>query len=106
MPSNRARIDIDLVQPTQYNIWPNKKGKKLCPKPWPLPKFERMSARNLILSDSAPKNKLVYQNTMVFGLHQKLHIHEYGVECSSIDWLDLIDNSWTRIDALRDSVEP
>jgi len=39
---------------------------------------ERMSARNLILSDSAPKNKLIYQNTMVFGLHQKLHIPEYG----------------------------
>ena len=39
---------------------------------------ERMNARDLILSDSAPKNKLIYQNTMVFGLHQKLHIPKYG----------------------------
>ena len=63
-----------------------------------------MSAGNLILSDSAPKNKLIYQNTMVFGLYQKLHIFlSTGVECNSIDWLDLIDNSWTRIDMLRDS---
>ena len=30
---------------------------------------EMMNARDLILSDSAPKNKLIYQNTMVFGLH-------------------------------------
>ena len=25
-----------------------------------------------------------------------------GVKCTSIDWLDLIDNSWARIDVLRD----
>ena len=30
---------------------------------------ERMNARDLILSDSAPKNKLIYQNTIMFGLH-------------------------------------
>jgi hypothetical protein len=29
MPSNCARIDIDLVQPTQYNISPDRKAKKL-----------------------------------------------------------------------------
>ena len=39
---------------------------------------ERISVRNLILSDSAAKNKLIYQNTIVFGLHQKLHVPEYG----------------------------
>ena len=40
MPSNRSKIDIDLVQPTQYNVRPNWIAKKPCPKPWPLPKFE------------------------------------------------------------------
>ena len=33
MPSNRARIDTDLVQPTQYNVWPDRKARKPCPKP-------------------------------------------------------------------------
>ena len=28
--------------------------------------IERVSAGNLILSDSTPKNKLIYQNTTVF----------------------------------------
>ena len=74
MPSNRARISA-----------------------------ERIGARNLILNDSAPKNKLIYQNIMVFSFHQKLHIPEYGCLCTSIDWLDLIDKSWTRIDVLRDT---
>jgi hypothetical protein len=40
--------------------------------------IERVSARNLILSDSTPKNKLIYQNTTVFSVHQKLHILKYG----------------------------
>ena len=40
MPSNRARIDADLVEPTQYNVRPNQTAKKPCPKPWPLPKFK------------------------------------------------------------------
>ena len=40
MPSNRTRIDADLVQKTQYNVPPNRIAKKPCPKPWPLPKFE------------------------------------------------------------------
>ena len=40
MPSNRARIDIDLVQPTQYHVLPYWCAKKQYPKPWPLPKFE------------------------------------------------------------------
>ena len=40
MPSNRARIDADLVQKTQYKVPPNKTAKKPPPKPWPLPEFE------------------------------------------------------------------
>ena len=40
MPSNRARIDIDLVQPTQYHVPPYRCAKKQYPKPWPLPKFK------------------------------------------------------------------
>src|ERR1700722_3708599 len=40
MPSNRTRIDADLVQKTQYNVLPNRIAKKPCPKPRPLPKFE------------------------------------------------------------------
>jgi len=40
MPSNRSKINIDLVQPTQYNVRPNQSAKKPCPKPWPLPKFK------------------------------------------------------------------
>ena len=40
MPSNRARIDADLVQKTQYNVPPNKTAKIPPPKPWPLPNFE------------------------------------------------------------------
>jgi hypothetical protein len=40
MPSNRAKIDADLVPKTQYNVPPNKTAKKPPPKPWPLPKFK------------------------------------------------------------------
>ena len=40
MPSNRTRINADLVQKTQYNVPPNRIAKKPCPKPWPLPKSE------------------------------------------------------------------
>jgi hypothetical protein len=32
MPSNRAKIDKGLIQPTQYNIQPDRKAKKPCPK--------------------------------------------------------------------------
>ena len=49
---------------------------------------ERISAGSLILSDSTLKNKIIYLNTR--GLA--------SIKCTSIDWLDLIDNSWTRID--------
>ena len=28
MPSNRAKIDADLVEPTQYNVRPNQTAKK------------------------------------------------------------------------------
>ena len=46
MPSNRARIDIDLVQKTQYNVPLNKTAKTAPPKPWPLPKFEPLHIDN------------------------------------------------------------
>ena len=39
MPSNRTFNDIDLVQPTQYNVRLNRVAKKLSPEPWPLPDF-------------------------------------------------------------------
>ncbi|OCL00074.1 uncharacterized protein K441DRAFT_652445 [Cenococcum geophilum 1.58] len=39
MPSNHARIDVDLVQKTQYKIPPNKTAKKTPQKPWPLPEL-------------------------------------------------------------------
>ena len=40
MPSNRARINIDLIKPTYYNVRPNQTAKKPRPKPQPLPKFK------------------------------------------------------------------
>ena len=46
MPSNRARIDADLVEPTQYNVRPNQTAKKPRPKPWPLPKFKPLHINN------------------------------------------------------------
>ena len=36
MLSNRTSNDIDIVQPTQYNVRPNWVAKNLPPKPWPL----------------------------------------------------------------------
>lgn len=35
--------DIDLVQPTQYNVSKNKPAKKPPLKPWDLPKFEPLA---------------------------------------------------------------
>ena len=46
MPSNRARIDADLVKPTQYNIRPDRKAKDPPPKPWPLPEFKPLHINN------------------------------------------------------------
>ena len=46
MPRNRARIDADLVQKTQYNVPPNKTAKTPPPKPWPLPHFEPLYIDN------------------------------------------------------------
>ena len=46
MSFNRARINIDLVQPTKYNILPNRTAKKPPPKPWPLPKFKPLHINN------------------------------------------------------------
>ena len=40
MPSKRTSNDIDLVQPTQYNVQPNRIAKEPPPEPWPLPDFE------------------------------------------------------------------
>jgi len=40
MPSKRTSNDIDLVQPTQYNVRPNRIAKEPPPEPWPLPDFE------------------------------------------------------------------
>jgi hypothetical protein len=39
MPSNRTSNDIDLVQPTQYNVRPNWVAKNPPLEPWPLPDF-------------------------------------------------------------------
>ena len=47
MPRNRARIDADLVQKTQYNVPLNKTAKTPPPKPWPLPHFEPLYIDNL-----------------------------------------------------------
>jgi hypothetical protein len=39
MPSKRTSNDIDLVEPTQYRVNPNRKAKEPPPRPWPLPAF-------------------------------------------------------------------
>jgi len=39
MPSKRTSNDIDLVEPTQYRVNPNRKAKEPPPEPWPLPAF-------------------------------------------------------------------
>jgi hypothetical protein len=54
-----------------------------------------MSTINLILSDLTPKIGRVYQITIKLFLSA-------GVKFSTIDWLVLIDNRWTKIDGLRD----
>ena len=48
MPRNRARIDADLVQKTQYNVLLNKMAKTPPPppKPWLLPHFEPLHIDN------------------------------------------------------------
>ena len=46
MPSNRARINADLVPKTQYNVPPNKTAKKPLFKPQPLPKFKPLYINN------------------------------------------------------------
>jgi hypothetical protein len=38
MPSKRTSNDVDLVEPTQYNVESNRIAKE-TPKPWPLPNF-------------------------------------------------------------------
>jgi hypothetical protein len=47
MPSNRTSNDIDLVQPTQYNVLPNRVAKKPPPEPWELPDFDDYGTPNL-----------------------------------------------------------
>ena len=39
MPSNCTFNNIDLIQPTCYNVQPNWIAKKSPPEPWPLPDF-------------------------------------------------------------------
>jgi hypothetical protein len=39
MPSKCTSNDLDLVEPTQYNVQPNHIAKTRLPKPWPLPDF-------------------------------------------------------------------
>ena len=39
MPSNLTSNDIDIIQPTQYNVQPNRVAKNLPPEPWPLLDF-------------------------------------------------------------------
>ena len=40
MLSNRAFLDPNIVQPTQYVVPPTRAVKELPPEPWQLPKFE------------------------------------------------------------------
>ena len=49
MPSNRASYDIDLVQPTQYNIPLNWVAKNLPPEPLELLDFKPLYINNLII---------------------------------------------------------
>ena len=37
MPSKRTSNDIDLIEPTQYLVDPNRKVEEPPPQPWPLP---------------------------------------------------------------------
>ena len=60
------------------------------------------STGNFILSDLAPKNKPIYQILWCLASIKSFIFLSTGVKCSSIDWLDLIGNSWARIDVLRD----
>ena len=46
MPSNRTSNDIDLVQPTQYKVPPNRVAKKPPPEPWELPDFKPLYINN------------------------------------------------------------
>ena len=40
MPSNRAFLDPDIVQPTKYVVPPTYVAKELPLEPWQLPKFK------------------------------------------------------------------
>ena len=43
MPSNRAFLDLGIVQPTKYVVPPTRVAKELPPEPWQLPKFSSLS---------------------------------------------------------------
>jgi hypothetical protein len=45
MPSNRTSNDIDLVQPTQYDVQPNQAAKNPPPEPRSLPDFTPFQVR-------------------------------------------------------------
>ena len=70
MPSNRARIDIDLVQKTQYNVPLNKTAKTAPLKPQPLPKFKPFYIDNWdhYSSPNLPLNVDIYNSFRLFSL--------------------------------------
>ena len=63
----------------------------------------RMSAGYLILSDSTPKIKLVFQNIVAFDYIKRVEFLSTGIEFGLYYWLILIDNLRTLITVLRDS---
>ena len=58
----------------------------------------RISAINLISSDLTPKIGRIYQITIKLFL-------SVGVKFSTLDWLVLIDNRWTKVDGPRDNLK-
>jgi hypothetical protein len=70
MPSNRTRINADLVQKTQYNVPPNQIAKNPCPKSQPLPKFKPLHIDDLDDhgSPNLPSNLDTHDPLKLFGL--------------------------------------
>ena len=70
MPSNHASNDLDLVQPTQYLIPPNRTAKKPPPKPQPLPNFEPLTIDNFNnhSKPNLPPNVDLYNPFQLFSL--------------------------------------
>ena len=70
--SKRTSNNTDLVEPTQYQIDPNRKAKEPPPEPWSLPVFNH------------------------------LHISDHGDLILLILLAILIDNIWTQVGVPRD----